>query len=73
VPADIRPGRYRHFKGAVYVVVGIATHSESEEPFVVYHRDGDERLWVRPAAMWRETVERDGVVAPRFAPIPGVD
>ena len=53
----------------MYVVVGTATHSESEEPFVVYHREGDERLWVRPASMWLETVERDGVVAPRFEPI----
>jgi hypothetical protein len=57
----------------VYVVEGIATHSESEEPFVVYHRDGDERLWVRPVAMWTETVERDGYVGPRFVPIPVVE
>jgi hypothetical protein len=59
-------GRYRHFKGAVYVVVGVATHSESEEPFVVYHRDGDERLFVRPVSMWAEMVDRDGYVGPRF-------
>jgi hypothetical protein len=53
----------------VYVVVDTATHSESEEPFVVYHREGDERLWVRPAAMWSETVDRDGFVGPRFMAI----
>ena len=65
----ISAGRYRHFRGAVYVVVGVATHSESEEPFVVYHREGDERLWVRPAGMWSENVEQDGYSGPRFAPI----
>lgn len=51
----------------MYVVVGTATHSETEEPFVVYHREGDERVWVRPAVMWAETVERDGYAGPRFA------
>lgn len=50
----------------MYVVVGPATHSETEEPFVVYHREGDERLWVRPAAMWAERVVRDGYDGPRF-------
>lgn len=50
-------------------MIGTATHSESEEPFVVYHREGDERLWIRPAGMWSEVVERDGVTAPRFSPI----
>lgn len=63
------PGRYRHFKGAVYVVVGSATHSETEEPFVLYHREGEERLWVRPVAMWTEHVEREGYSGPRFAPV----
>jgi len=47
-------------------VIGIASHSESEEPFVVYQREGDERLWVRPAAMWAESVDRDGYSGPRF-------
>ena len=45
----------------------MATHSESDEPFVVYSREGDERLWVRPASMWAEHVERDGYSGPRFA------
>ncbi len=53
----------------MYVVVGTATHSESEEPFVVYHREDDERLWVRPAAMWTGTVDRDGYSGPRFVPL----
>ena len=63
----IRPGRYRHFKGTEYEVIGMARHSETLEPMVVYralYGDGD--LWVRPAAMWSETVERDGRVQPRF-------
>lgn len=51
----------------MYVVVGSATHSETEEPFVLYHREGDERLWVRPVGMWSERVERDGYSGPRFA------
>lgn len=50
-------------------MVGTATHSESEEPFVVYSREGDERLWVRPAAMWSERVERDEYSGPRFVAI----
>ena len=60
------PGRYRHFKGAVYVVTGVALHSETEEPFVVYHREGSDELWVRPAAMWAERVVRDGYDGARF-------
>jgi hypothetical protein len=63
------PGRYRHFKGTIYVVVGIARHSETEEPHVVYHREGDDALWVRPVAMWSEHVDRDGYSGPRFAPV----
>ncbi|HWR85148.1 MAG TPA: DUF1653 domain-containing protein [Rhodoglobus sp.] len=65
----VGPGRYRHFKGADYVVVGTARHSETEEPFVVYHREGSSELWVRPAAMWSERVQRDGYDGPRFAPL----
>ncbi len=63
-----RPGRYRHFKGNEYRVLGTATHSESGETLVVYrplYGDGD--LWVRPLAMFMETVERDGREQPRFA------
>ena len=64
---DIRPGRYRHFKGNEYQVLGLARHSETEEWMVVYRPlYGDGGLWVRPASMWVETVERDGKVQPRF-------
>lgn len=50
-------------------MVGTARHSETEEPFVVYHRDGDDALWVRPLGMWSEHVERDDYRGPRFAPL----
>ncbi len=66
----IEPGRYRHFKGAEYDVVGIARHSETEEPHVVYRpAGGDGELWVRPATMWSERVVRDGYDGPRFRPV----
>ena len=65
--ADIQPGRYRHFKGNEYQVLGIAHHSETLEELVVYRAlYGDGGLWVRPASMWTETVERDGYHGPRF-------
>ena len=58
---DIKPGRYRHFKGNEYQVIGMARHSETEEEMVVYRPlYGEGGLWVRPAAMWAEEVERDG-------------
>ncbi len=63
-----RPGRYRHFKGNEYQVLGTATHSETGEALVVYrplYGNGD--LWVRPLAMFQETVLRDGQERPRFA------
>ena len=64
---DIKPGRYRHFKGREYEVLGIARHSETEEELVVYRaRYGDFGLWVRPVSMWNETVERDGKTFRRF-------
>ena len=63
----IKPGRYRHFKGREYEVLGIARHSETEEELVVYRAlYGDFGLWVRPASMWNETVERDGKTFLRF-------
>jgi len=64
---EVRPGRYRHFKGREYEVIGTATHSETGEALVVYRAlYGERGLWVRPAAMWNETVTRDGVTSPRF-------
>jgi hypothetical protein len=65
---QIRPGRYRHYKGQDYEVINLARHSETEEWMVVYRTlYGDFGLWVRPAAMFAETVEVDGVRRPRFA------
>ncbi len=64
---SIKPGRYRHFKGMEYEVIGIASHSETLEPMVVYKAlYGDGGLWVRPAKMWNETVTRDGQTFLRF-------
>ena len=64
---DIKPGRYRHFKGKEYEVLGVARHSETEEELVVYRAlYGDFGLWVRPVSMWNEAVERDGKTFRRF-------
>ena len=64
---SIRPGRYRHFKGREYEVIGIARHSEDESPLVVYRKLYDNlSLWVRPADMWNEEVVRDGRTYTRF-------
>ena len=64
---SIRPGRYRHFKGKEYEVLGVARHSETDEKLVVYRAlYGDFGLWVRPVSMWNETVERDGKTFRRF-------
>lgn len=64
---EIRPGRYRHFKGNEYQVIGTARHSETLKEMVVYQAlYGERGLWVRPAKMWNETVERDGYCGPRF-------
>jgi len=66
--AAIDPGVYEHVKGARYEVLFVARHSETEEEFVVYRQlYGDGGHWVRPAAMFAETVERDGRIVPRFA------
>lgn len=64
----LKPGVYRHFKGNCYELLCVATHSETLEPMVVYRAlYGERGVWVRPAAMWAETVERDGYRGPRFA------
>jgi len=64
----ITPGRYRHFKGNEYEVIGIARHSETEEPMVIYRAlCGGSGTWVRPAEMWYEAVERDGRIFRRFS------
>ena len=69
---DIKPGKYQHFKGNYYEVMGVAHHSETMEEMVVYRAlYGEHGLWVRPAAMWSELVERDGYRGPRFTPVEG--
>ena len=63
----VQPGRYRHYKGHEYAVLGVARHSETEEEYVVYRAlYGDGRLWIRPAAMFLETVLVEGHPCPRF-------
>jgi len=64
----IKPGVYRHYKGKDYLVIGLAHHSETREPLVVYRCLYDDySLWVRPEAMFKETVVIDGKEIPRFA------
>ncbi len=69
VAQTVTPGRYRHYKGNYYEVIGVARHSETEEELVVYRcLYGDHSLWVRPLAMFTETVAVDGRTLPRFTP-----
>ena len=71
---SIKPGRYRHYKGGEYLVYEVATHSETEEVLVVYRPlYGERALWVRPLAMFEETVERDGERVPRFELVEATD
>ena len=64
---EIKPGKYRHFKGNLYEVIGTASHSETLEPMVVYRAlYGEGGLWVRPAAMWNEIVDKETYHGPRF-------
>lgn len=68
LPAAPQPGLYRHYKGNDYRVLGLARHSETLEPLVVYQAlYGERGLWVRPAAMFGESVEVNGRRQPRFA------
>ena len=65
--SEIKKGRYRHFKGNEYEVIGTARHSETLEEMVVYKAlYGDGGIWVRPLSMWPETVIKDGVEYKRF-------
>lgn len=67
-PVAVEPGRYRHYKGNEYEVTGMARHSETLEWMVVYRPlYGAGGLWVRPAAMFAESVTIDGKTQPRFA------
>ncbi|MCA9080444.1 MAG: DUF1653 domain-containing protein [Planctomycetaceae bacterium] len=66
-PPIITTGRYRHFKGREYTVLGIARHSETLDPHVLYRQEyGDHSLWIRPLEMFMEQVEVDGQIQPRF-------
>ena len=63
----LKLGKYKHYKGNMYEVLGVAHHSETQEELVVYralYNDFD--LWVRPLAMFLESVEINGVIMPRF-------
>ena len=65
---SIAPGRYRHYKGGYYQVLGLVRHSETLEPLVLYRAlYGEGGLWVRPAAMFSQAVALDGQLQPRFA------
>jgi hypothetical protein len=66
----IRLGRYRHYKGGEYEVIGLARHSETLEALVLYRAlHGDGGLWVRPQAMFFESVDAGGTTRPRFEPL----
>jgi hypothetical protein len=69
----IRPGRYRHYKGKEYTVLGVARHSETLEELVVYRQEyGDHGLWVRPTGMFLGTIDLEGKTVPRFRPVEDV-
>ncbi|MBX3412434.1 MAG: DUF1653 domain-containing protein [Pirellulales bacterium] len=71
---DVPLGRYRHYKGNEYTVLGVARHSETEEELVVYRQEyGPRALWVRPKGMFCEAVEVDGRRVPRFQFLPGAE
>ena len=64
---NLKPGIYRHYKGNNYELIGVASHSETLEPMVVYRAlYGERGLWVRPAAMWPEPVETPAGIVSRF-------
>lgn len=63
---DVKPGKYRHFKGNEYEVLGVAKHSETQEELVIYKSLHDGALWARPKAMFLETVTKEGKTFPRF-------
>ena len=68
----VQPGRYRHYKGKTYTVIGVALHSETQEELVVYRQEYDDhRLWVRPKQMFLETVKVEGQAVPRFRYVGG--
>ncbi len=72
IPVVVERGRYRHYKGNEYEVIGMAQHSETREMMVVYRPlYGEGAMWVRPAAMFVEDVLIDGKTVPRFMRLSG--
>ena len=72
--SEVRPGRYRHFKGNEYEVLYTAYHSETQEPMVVYRAMyGERAVWVRPASMWNDTLTREGECFRRFTAIDALE
>lgn len=71
---EVPVGRYRHYKGNLYDLIGVVRHSETLEPLALYRPlVGEGTLWVRPYAMFFETVVADGIEQPRFAPVATAD
>jgi hypothetical protein len=68
-PVSIETGTYRHYKGGIYEVLGMARHSETEEDMVLYRSKATGGCWVRPASMWNEVVEHEGKSVRRFEKI----
>lgn len=69
---EIKLGKYKHFKGGEYEVIGVARHSETGEELVLYRAlYGDKEMWVRPLAMFLERIEIEGKNVPRFEYIDG--
>lgn len=66
IEITMQTGLYRHFKGKFYRVLGLVKHSETEEELVLYHPVGSDQLWVRPRAMWDESINRSEYQGPRF-------
>ena len=67
---ELKPGLYRHFKGNLYRLLYVAKHSETLEPMVGYQAlYGEQGIWVRPALMWNEHIDRDDYHGPRFSPV----
>lgn len=70
----IEPGKYKHYKGNFYKVIGVAKHSETMEDMVYYQcLYGDYGFWVRPLKMFEETVTVDGKLVPRFKFVEKID
>ncbi len=63
---EILPGIYRHYKGGIYEVLALASHSETLEDMVVYRSITEDKYWVRPAVMWDEVIEKNGGQVSRF-------